>query len=77
MTGTISRFVGPSHLVSHLSQLRGLLQNDMLMWLMTEAKGVERSVEGLARRLLLINHASIHMTSLASVDTLSLSTIYS
>ncbi|KAF8467591.1 cytochrome P450 [Russula ochroleuca] len=27
--------------------------NDMLMWLMSEAKGVERSVEGLARRLLL------------------------
>ena len=39
-------------------------QNDVLMWLMKEAKGVERSVEGLARRLLLVNFASIHTTSL-------------
>ena len=38
-------------------------QNDMLMWLMREAKGVERSLEGLARRLLLINFAAIHTTS--------------
>ena len=38
-------------------------QNDMLMWLMSEAKGVERSLEGLARRLLLVNFASIHTTS--------------
>ncbi|KAF8467577.1 cytochrome P450 [Russula ochroleuca] len=29
--------------------------NDMLMWLMSEAKGIERSVEGLARRMLLVN----------------------
>ncbi|KAI0272855.1 hypothetical protein BGY98DRAFT_153325 [Russula aff. rugulosa BPL654] len=35
----------------------------MLMWLMTEATGVERSVEGFARRLLLANFASVHMTS--------------
>jgi hypothetical protein len=41
-------------------------QNDALMWLMSEAKGVERSVEGLARRLLLFNFASIHTTYLAS-----------
>ncbi|KAH9970799.1 cytochrome P450 [Russula compacta] len=38
--------------------------NDMLMWLMREAKGIERSLEGLARRLLLVNFASIHTTSL-------------
>ena len=44
-------------------------QNDMLMWLMSEAKGVERSVEGVARRLLLVNFAAIHSTSLASDDT--------
>ena len=44
------------------------LQNDLLMWLMSEAKGVERSVEGLARRLLLVNFAAIHSTSLASHD---------
>ena len=31
---------------------------------MSEAKGVERSLEGLARRLLLVNFASIHTTSL-------------
>jgi hypothetical protein len=39
-------------------------QNDLLMWLMSEAKGVERSPEGLARRLLVLNLASIHSTSL-------------
>ena len=39
-------------------------QNDMLMWLMSEAKGVERSPEGLARRLLLVNFAAINATSL-------------
>ncbi|KAI9509455.1 cytochrome P450 [Russula earlei] len=38
--------------------------SDMLMWLMDEAKGVERSLEGLARRLLLVNFASIHTTSI-------------
>ncbi|KAI0305190.1 cytochrome P450 [Multifurca ochricompacta] len=38
--------------------------NDMLTWLMSEAKGVEKSLEGLARRLLLINFAAIHTTSL-------------
>ncbi|KAH9975542.1 cytochrome P450 [Lactifluus volemus] len=38
--------------------------NDMLMWLMSEAKGVERSLDGLARRLLLVNLAAIHTTSL-------------
>jgi cytochrome P450 len=39
--------------------------NDMLMWLMSDAKGVERSVEGLARRLLVINFAAIFTTSLS------------
>ena len=39
------------------------VQNDMLMWLMSEAKGVERSLEGLARRLLVVNFAAIHTTS--------------
>jgi len=43
-------------------------QNDMLMWLMSEAKGVERSLEGVARRLLLLNLASIHATSLVRGD---------
>ena len=61
----ISRFVGslyPSVLFHYTDDP----QNDMLMWLMSEAKGVERSVEGVARRLLLVNFASIHSTSLAS-----------
>ncbi|KAI0292786.1 cytochrome P450 [Russula brevipes] len=44
--------------------------NDMLMWLMEEAKGVERSLEGLARRLLLANFAGIHATSLTFTQTL-------
>jgi len=38
--------------------------NDMLMWLMYEAKGVEKSPEGLARRLLMANMAALHTTSL-------------
>ena len=42
------------------------VQNDMLMWLMSEAKGIERSLEGLARRMLVINFAAIHTTSLVS-----------
>jgi hypothetical protein len=33
---------------------------------MSEAKGVERSLGGVARRLLLVNFAGIHATSLAS-----------
>ncbi|KAI0292779.1 cytochrome P450 [Russula brevipes] len=44
--------------------------NDMLMWLMEEAKGVERSLEGLARRLLLVNFAAIHSTSLTFTQAL-------
>jgi len=44
--------------------------NDMLMWLMKEAKGVERSLEGLARRLLLVNFVSIETTSLSSTQVL-------
>ncbi|KAI0292784.1 cytochrome P450 [Russula brevipes] len=44
--------------------------NDMLMWLMEEAKGVERSLEGLARRLLVVNFAAVHTTSLTFTQTL-------
>ena len=39
------------------------VQNDMLMWLMDEAKGVEKSLAGVARRLLAVNFAAIHTTS--------------
>ena len=41
-------------------------QNDMLMWLMSEAKGAERSLKGLARRLLIVNFAAIHSSAQAS-----------
>ncbi|KAI0245471.1 cytochrome P450 [Lactifluus subvellereus] len=44
--------------------------NDMLMWLMSEAKGVEKSVEGLVRRMLIVNFASIHTTSFAFMQVL-------
>jgi hypothetical protein len=67
--GMISRFVRPWYLYLIIN---GCLQNDMLMWLMSEAKGVERSPERLARRLLGVNLAAIHSTSLASCDILSL-----
>ena len=71
----ISRFVAP--LLWYLPYYTHMadLQNDLLMNLMIEAKGVERSVEGFARRLLLANFAGIHTTALASV--LSPSIIYS
>jgi len=46
------------------------IQNDMLMWLMTEAKGAERSVEGIARRMLVTNFAGIHATSLTATQVL-------
>jgi len=39
--------------------------NDMLMWLMSDAKGVERSLGGIARRLLVVNFAAIFSTSLS------------
>ncbi len=54
----------------HVSSIHNVIihfigaQNDMLMWLMSEARGVERSLEGLARRLLQINVASINSMSL-------------
>ncbi|KAH8996774.1 cytochrome P450 [Lactarius akahatsu] len=46
------------------------LQNDMLMWLMSESKGVERSLEGLARRMLVVNFAAIHSTSTTFTNVL-------
>ena len=45
----------------------------MLMWLMSEAKGVERSLEGLARRMLTVNLAAIHTTSIVSYTCLFIS----
>ena len=49
-----------------LLSLHDSSQNDMLMWLMSEAKGVERSLEGVARRLLAVNFAAVHTTSQVS-----------
>ena len=43
-------------------------QNDMLMSLMSKTKEVGMSLEGLARRLLLVNFSGIHATSMASDD---------
>jgi hypothetical protein len=48
------------------------LQDDMLMWLMCEAK---MSVEDLARRLFLVNLAGLHTTSAASDDIPSRPTV--
>ena len=72
----ISRFVGPLLWYFLYSNHMAGLQNDMLMWLMTEAKGVEKSIEGIARRMLVTNFAGIHATSLASVNIPSPSIIY-
>ncbi|KAH9067784.1 cytochrome P450 [Lactarius vividus] len=44
--------------------------NDMLMWFMSEARGVERSLEGLARRMLAVNFAAIHTTSITCTNVL-------
>ncbi len=44
------------------------------MWLMSEAKGVERSLAGLARRLLVVNFAAIHTTSIVSHTDLFITT---
>jgi hypothetical protein len=38
------------------------------MWLMDEAKGVERSLEGWARRLLNLDFTSVQTTSLVSLQ---------
>jgi hypothetical protein len=70
MTGTINRFVKPLCLSPRqVSHQAADSQNDLLMWLMSEAKGVERSLEGVARRLLFINF-SVHTTSSASDNIL-------
>ena len=41
-------------------------QNDYLMWLMNDAQGVERSLGGFARRMLVVNFAAIFTSSLVS-----------
>ena len=44
----------------------------MVMWLMSEAKGMERSLDGLASGCLLVNFASIHThTAICVCDSFS------
>ena len=64
-TGMTSRFVTlfSRYPVSHYITDP---QNDMLMWLMSDAQRVDMSIESLARRILLTNFAAIHSTSSAS-----------
>ena len=62
--GMMFQLVGISRVGSTL--FIQVTQNDMIMWLMSEAKGVEKSVEGLARRFLLLNLSSVQPTSLVS-----------
>jgi len=44
--------------------------NDMLSWFMDEAQGEERSVRSLALRVLMVNFASVHTTSLTFAHAL-------
>jgi len=44
--------------------------DDMLMWLMSEAKGVEKSLDGLARRLLIVSFSGVHTTGLTITQVL-------
>ena len=53
--------------------INAVKQNDFLMWLMSDAKGVERSLGGFARRMLVVNFASIFTTSLVSHTNLLMS----
>lgn len=39
-------------------------KNDMLMWLMEEAKGQEKDVWALVSRILVVNFAAIHTSSM-------------
>ncbi|KAH9970801.1 cytochrome P450 [Russula compacta] len=69
------KFIGPliEERYAKMEELGERWENppsDMLMWLMSEAKGVERSVEGLVRRMLLVNFTSIHTTSLTFTQVL-------
>ena len=46
--------------------INAVKQNDYLMWLMSDAQGVERSLGGFARRMLVANFSGIFTTSLVS-----------
>ncbi|KAI0292771.1 cytochrome P450 [Russula brevipes] len=64
------RPVHQSVLFSFYILLIGDAQNDMLMWLMSEAKGIEKSLDGVARRMLTVNFAAIHTTSQTLIQVL-------
>ena len=53
--------------MSHQTHTR--FQNDMLMWLMEEAQGDERSTRNLALRILTVNFAAIHTSSMVCLLT--------
>ncbi len=61
----ISRFVRPLSW-SLMSHYMVDSQNDMLMWLIGETRDVNMPIEGLARRLLLVNLAGLYSTSSVS-----------
>jgi hypothetical protein len=61
MTNRFADLLHDAHVI-----INAVKQNDLLMWLMSDAKGVERSLEGFARRMLVINFAAIFTTSLVS-----------
>jgi hypothetical protein len=73
MTGMISRYVG--YRTRDIPHFMMKPQNDVLMWLMEAAKGVERSLKFLALRLLIINFAGIHSTALVSDISSSLASL--
>jgi hypothetical protein len=73
MTGMISRYVG--YRTRDFPRFMMKPQNDVLMSLMEAAKGVERSPEYLALRLLSINFVGIDTTTLVSDISYSLLTI--
>ncbi|KAI9511438.1 cytochrome P450 [Russula earlei] len=44
--------------------------NDLLMWFMNEAKGIEKSLDAVIRRMLAVNFAAIHTTSITFTQVL-------
>jgi hypothetical protein len=70
---------GPKDLCSYFTSLlvisnNLLWQNDLLSWLLDEAKGPQRTVRQLAMRVLIINFGAIHTTS--AVSTVFTSTLF-
>ena len=51
-------------LLRHQDPSDAFQQNDMLSWLMDEAEGEQRTVYALTQRLLTLNFAAIHTSSM-------------